>query len=45
LDELKQIRESGPAVILDLEEVTLVDVENEAAQSIKLVHFQSTFLR
>ena len=28
LEELeKQIRESGPAVILDLEEVTLVDVE------------------
>ena len=28
LEELeKQIRESGPAIILDLEEVTLVDVE------------------
>jgi anti-anti-sigma regulatory factor len=28
LDELeKQIRESGPAITLDLEEVTLVDVE------------------
>jgi len=28
LQELeKQIRESGPAIILDLEEVTLVDVE------------------